>query len=779
MKVSVYIEGERLDLFQDESISITQGVQDVRDISKLFADFSQSFNVPASDNNNRIFKHYYNADIDGGFDARTRKLANIDINTLDFKRGKIQLESVKIKDNRPSSYKVTFFGNAIKIKDLLGDDKLFNLEWLENFDHPSSGADIKDALINGIDFTVDGTLYERAIVYPLISYKRQYLYNSNSLDQTSEEKLVNIAYDVGRTDGVVYNELKPAIKLAVIVEAINRKYGFNFTGGFFDTLDYQELFVPLNSETSITSGFLEVENITGSGGFTPLNFQDVYAYGVLVTPKAGFENVGYKVKLEVNGGVVYEDQQFLSGTRNPLGTTSVKPDTFSARCTITTNESFEFDIDTELVYATLESQTTLFLNNYLNQVVTSQAIIKNLIYDIKVYDFLTSLFKMFNLVVVADGEDLLVKDLQTWYSEGEIYNISKWVDTKSLTVEKGKIYNEFNFRFEESEQILANEFQKNNRRYYGNLELKLYADQNQTTLLDGDSLDVDVVFERPINERLINQGTGNLTNIQYCLYLDDNLDEITGNPFLIYCDSQTLSGNSIGFVDESGTYSEISSFIFMPSQNRSLLSANSFSVNFNAELSEFTYQLMTDNIFSKYYADYIGDIFSIKRRSYKLECILPSEILHNLKLNDRIIINDRRYIINKIKSNLVDRKDSFELINDIYDAPLASDIINSGFRTQGKLYSSSFQSDTAQYIGNSTVPAKLVDIGDGTTWVTITNDPQTTIRTIEFSLDENTGTERKARIEIANISKSASVFNIIQTGIVSNTFDNTFDTTFK
>ena len=85
MTVEVFIEGQKLDLFDDENISITQGVQDVKDISKLFADFSQSFNVPASNRNNAIFKNYYNQDINNGFDARTRKDGYLTVNTLPFR----------------------------------------------------------------------------------------------------------------------------------------------------------------------------------------------------------------------------------------------------------------------------------------------------------------------------------------------------------------------------------------------------------------------------------------------------------------------------------------------------------------------------------------------------------------------------------------------------------------------------------------------------------------------------------------------------------------------
>ena len=71
--VQIYVKDvdgnfQRLDLFKDENISITDKIQDVRDIAKVFTEFSQSFSVPASKTNNKLFKHYYNADIvDGPF----------------------------------------------------------------------------------------------------------------------------------------------------------------------------------------------------------------------------------------------------------------------------------------------------------------------------------------------------------------------------------------------------------------------------------------------------------------------------------------------------------------------------------------------------------------------------------------------------------------------------------------------------------------------------------------------------------------------------------------
>jgi hypothetical protein len=41
--IQLYVEGQRLDLFEDESLQITSSIQDVRDISKVFTDSQPIF----------------------------------------------------------------------------------------------------------------------------------------------------------------------------------------------------------------------------------------------------------------------------------------------------------------------------------------------------------------------------------------------------------------------------------------------------------------------------------------------------------------------------------------------------------------------------------------------------------------------------------------------------------------------------------------------------------------------------------------------------------------
>lgn len=764
MITEIFIGNDRLDLFEDDSINLVQGIQDVSDISKVSADFSQTFSVPASDNNNTIFRHYYNADINNGFDARTRKEGFINVNGVPFKFGKFRLEGATLEDGQPKAYRITFFGDAIKLKDEIGDDRLIDLDWLDNFDHDYSSTIVRNALTTGLDFTVDGVLYPQAIVYPLIGYNRQYFYNSDITDTTDTERSVNIAYDSGRVAGVGFGDLKPAIKLSIIINAIEEKYGFSFGGGFFQAQNYKDIYINLNNNTEpLNSGVLEYENVNGNSPPEGSAREDKLRYRTEITPRAGFENTQYKVALTWNTETIFESQSFTQGIRSFTGFQEVPTSEYVVTATVITEENFEFDATTRLTYERRRRDPLVLEDNsYTNQIIDLRARITKLIADIKVYDLITSLFKTFNLIVESNGKDLLFEDLVSWYAQGEIVDITPYVDTRKLNVSKGVLRSVINLKFEESEQILADQFNKNNRVYYGDIEQNIYEDESQTALIDGDELDIETLFENPIYERLLDINTGELVSIQYCPYFDREISPLTGNPFMFYAYLNETSNNTIGF-NTTTTYEEINVPIFMPSHQREIDNYSSFALNFNAELSEYTYQAMPNNIYSTYYADYIGDIFSSKRRNYILEAILPDIILQNLRLNTRLVIGNTRFIINKISSNIVNRKDRLELINDIYNAPLASDIINNSvFVPSSSTLNNTKSSNSTQYIGLKNRIPLLVDDGFGTSWVTIDNFGNDSVSIINYSVSANeTGLQRTARIQIMDGINNPS-FSILQ-----------------
>lgn len=758
MKVEVFIQGERLDLYDDESINVKQVTQDLKDISKIFSDYSQTFTIPASRRNNLILKSWFNADIDNGFDARTRVQATITINTLDFKHGKIRLDGANIENNVPVNYKLTFFGNVIKIKDLLGEDELNDLDWLDNFNHSYDGDVVKQGLTTGINFTVDGENFSNAILYPLISYNRQWYYNSNNSDTTNTEQLVNIAYN-NNNIGIISGNLKPAIKLNLVIRAIQEKYGLNFNSPFFDSAVWNSIYINLNKETTnLANGSVVYEDISGQyddGNLAKNTY--AYKYTTTITPNSGYESTPYKVKITFEDEVIYESPNYVIGDRVIVATQDYQLD-YRFRAEIITQTSFVFDATTSLEasyfifngLSTITGDDLVYSNTYIGESVDIITNITNELPEIKVYEFLTNIFKTFNLIATADGDDIYIQALQDWYAEGNIYDVTNWIDLKSEKIQRGKIYKDIQFKFKESDQILWDEFNQSNNQGYGELEFRL-SSLDSLQDIDGETLEIESIFENPIHTRLFDLDNNTETTLLYCPYFNREIKPISGNAFMFFGTKNSVNSNSISFIND-GVEEELNGSIFMPSHSY-VINSDSFNLNFNAEVNEYTSSVMQDTIYKQYWDDYITDMFSIKRRIYTIEAVFPDYFLNRLKLNDRLIIKDRRYIINSISSNLTKRKDTLELVNDIYDAPLASDRLkNSIFERPFGVYSNIENQYSIRYIGITGQNIDVIDLGDGVSFLgTVEKETVGSVTAINFLLEyNNTGVTRTAGIQVTD-----------------------------
>jgi hypothetical protein len=242
--IQLYIEGNRMDMFKDESVSLTQTIQNVRDIGKIFTNFTKTFSLPASKDNNKIFKHYYNYDIVNGFDARIKKNSTIELNYMPFEKGKIKLEGVDMKNNKPYAYRITFFGNTVDLKDLLGEDNLDALTWLNNFTIDYDATEVLLRLQSGYDKVVDSVTYSDSIIAPLISHSQRLYYDST----THVADTPNLAYHTGggtHHHGVLWSDLKYGIRVHLIIKAIENEYGLSFSTDFFNTTNdrYHNLYL--------------------------------------------------------------------------------------------------------------------------------------------------------------------------------------------------------------------------------------------------------------------------------------------------------------------------------------------------------------------------------------------------------------------------------------------------------------------------------------------------------------------------------------------------------
>jgi hypothetical protein len=73
---------------------------------------------------------------------------------------------------------------------------------------------------------------------------------------------------------------------------------------------------------------------------------------------------------------------------------------------------------------------------------------------------------------------------------------------------------------------------------------------------------------------------------------------------------------------------------------------------------------IANSLFAEYYFGYLTNLYNLKNRLINVKTVLPISLLTNLNLNDRIIIRDKRYIINDMKSNLRTGEVNFSLYLD-------------------------------------------------------------------------------------------------------------------
>ena len=673
----------RVDLFEDESVSITDSILNIRDIKKIFSPFSQQFNLPASKNNNKIFRHYENSDIENSFDARYRTDAIIKLNGVDYKKGKILFKSVSLKDNSPHAYKVVFYGETVELKEILGEDELSSLETLSQFDFDYD----LNTVVGKFDNDTGGG-GGSDVIFPNIHHSANMRFTNNGYrDNITGNKLK-------------FTDLKPAIKVHRIIEAISEEYPqLKFENGFFNSQNFSSLYLWLHRE----KGFMS--NAEEGGGIKRIYNRFYRSPGMLSKNRDWDLTGGNELrKLKAFGWNSYAGQIQHNRYKLSLYVNVTNPSVSYDIILINNKDGSEFirfdgltgdqqqltylvdfeenglrEADIMFIYEstnTLNIQQTLVVSRIQSQnhqwVVVDIAsyetdaedtdtkiVIPSQMPKMKIIDFLSNLFKLFNLVVYKEGNNIVVSTPIYWQQSGTgLFDITKYVDMSSATVERLFQYKNMVFDFKSKKSFLvqySDDIQGNKfaQESYGNAEW------------DGGDYKVEVDFEKMMYERLNNEDTEVLSSFGQGAMLDKDFKPTIGKPLLFYA-QETDADDSFEVTDESG-FNEISinqynrptqlaPFTFQDFFNRT-------SLNFGVEADEYlqAVQGTGKNLFSEGYLNYVQTAFDKQSRLLKVTAYLPLGIVNTYKMNDTFVINNKPYILNKIKTNLLTNKSELEL----------------------------------------------------------------------------------------------------------------------
>ena len=326
----------------------------------------------------------------------------------------------------------------------------------------------------------------------------------------------------------------------------------------------------------------------------------------------------------------------------------------------------------------------------------------------KVIDFLTGLFKMFNLTAyfIDDRGDenygkIYVDTLDNFYSDalnnksGGIIEIEKYVDASNHTVESVLPFTDIRFTYQETKTVLMENHLQQFNEVFGDSEFNVK--RNFPNIDRGNKYEINIPFSHLKYERLIDLNSADYTDTRdtsiqwgYCATGDfdftegvspstpskGDYDSTEIEPLLFYAISEgTGATKKINWTSSSSVVG-IDTYWRPSNSNEDGNSTTppSYSLNFDAEVDEWqglNYselpapydELESQSLYEVFYKSYVESVFNPLKRMFKIRAFLPPNIIINYRMNDQIKIGDKIFRINSITTNLMTGESELELLN--------------------------------------------------------------------------------------------------------------------
>lgn len=679
--VELFIGNTRIDFFKDESISLTDSINNVKDISKVFVPFTQTFNVPASVTNNLIFKHYYNFDIDNGFDARFKADAILKLNGVDYKKGGVQLNAVDLENNKARSYKITFFGKTSELKEILGNADLAALTDLfqYKFIAQGTGDDTLRMFETGITTSgvVSTTLENCNVIYPFISLKDYFEFDNTNTIATPNFHNVSLFLELKA-------QLKPAIKIKRIIEAINNQYGINIQTAdigsktsFFGSDVFNEMYLWCHRENTPTSPaetipptfglnfdkVLEVKSLAdltytagapdplSAGGLLTIQQGDEFSIRwVVAKTSAPPVLVQLSAVDKITGELLFTDEKEITN----INTTIVLQG-------LTSGELVERTYDIEFKFVAysfvsiiantadiIKNATAISNYSYSAFQLRAYGLIEDLIPKMKIIDFLAGLFRTFNLVAYQEGTDstIYVQTFDDFMTGGTLRDITKFVDVKKSTTSRPIPYSRIEYEYGAAKDQMSKRYIDEFSRQFGNL------DYSAPERYEGQNFKLQSPFGHFIYININDVNSTGYTDYLMGWAIDEKGEKpVIPAPLIFFRNNIDTSADPVT-AQNLNTYNAPSN----------VSTDGNHTLNFGNEQNELTKEMVENGIFQRFWQQFITQSFKLKGRIIKVTAYLDNNFLLNYKLNDVIRIAGRDYYINSIKTNLTTGKSDLELI---------------------------------------------------------------------------------------------------------------------
>jgi len=695
------------DLYQEEDIPLTLSIDDFKNVAEKVQSYSKDFNLPATKRNNRIFNNMFEVTrADDGiiFNPYVKTKCVLKQDGFILFEGYLRLIDAKDKDGE-ISYNVNLYSDVIALADVLKNLKFSDLDFSE-LSHTYDRTSIQDSwedvgagqglpLLSPLLTTsfaydaVTGTGHTQVLKYPFIDWTHQYIVGgtgspnatANNPELTSLEQA-----------------FRPCIQLKYLINKIFADTGFNWTSDFFDSADFEKLFMDFNwggdnnpslpATGNSYNGIGPTSVVAATTSYSALQLQDYGVWNWYLPPNynttthtinATTDGETYTIDYSyylVNGGagdIVAEFRWLHNTTPIDYTTHTILAGNFDVwvgnfTVTMSAGDTLvaQFKTDTagvNLAQWTTTSNEVHFTTSILS--VTSNALLQTQRGELGQWEFLEGLMTMFNLVSMVDDADpnnILIEP----YADVFVNNTSgttlalrsvqhDWTDKVDVSQMDLKPLTDLNqntiFKFIEDDEDYAFNVYKNatTGHLYGSREF----DASGFTLLQGTKEIEAKPFAATVSKPLDPVLPDFIVPTIYAM-AEDGTEGFDNSPRIFY---------NNGIKNMGATY-------YIPTQNGVIFSNTNTYLQFS-HLSELppgtvsttrkdfvfaSHQLWqpigaspVDNLFNTYWLPYFNELYSPDTRTMTLKVNLSPSDVASFKFYDKVFIKNRTFRVNKIQ----------------------------------------------------------------------------------------------------------------------------------
>ena len=236
----------------DFPLAMTFQISDFKDLTSTTGDYSKTFKVPATKNNNNLLKHLYRPNISNENKVTEKKSCRILFNNIYSLVGLIQVDGVGGYGETPSHYSCVFFGSNLSWADKIQDTYMNAIEWGAEGENLTYN---KDSIVATWQHEDCNNASNSPIVYPITSYG-----DYNELGTASTIQLLDTAYGAGastssqlgysgfwNTGNASYgtpppvSDWRPSVFVKTTLDKIFNAVGYTINSAFMNTDMFKKL----------------------------------------------------------------------------------------------------------------------------------------------------------------------------------------------------------------------------------------------------------------------------------------------------------------------------------------------------------------------------------------------------------------------------------------------------------------------------------------------------------------------------------------------------------